>query len=68
MRVLVNRGQQRGTLVVPMLDPPRAGLTKTGQPSSAMSSSTRLRSAMAVAAAVAPSGSGARQSRSRTTT
>ena len=40
-----------GTRIVPMLDPPRAGLTNTGQPSSAISSSTRLRSAMAVAAA-----------------
>ena len=28
-----------------MLEPPRAGLTNTGQPSSAISSSTRLRSA-----------------------
>ena len=41
-----------------MLEPPRAGLTNTGQPSSAISSSTRLRS---------PS-SPRRQSRSRTTT
>ena len=30
-----------------MLDPPRAGLTNSGQPSSAMASSTRLRSASA---------------------
>ena len=34
---------------MPMLDPPRAS-SKTGQPKPAMSSSTRLRSAMAVAA------------------
>ena len=42
-----------------MLEPPRAGLTNTGQPSSAISSRTRLRS---------PSASHRRQSRSRTTT
>ena len=42
-----------------MLDPPRAGLTNTGQPSSAISSSTRLRSA---------AGASGPQSRSRTTT
>ena len=44
------------TRVIPMLEPPRAGLTNTGQPSSAISSRIRLRSATA------------RQSRSRTTT
>ena len=46
------------TREIPMLEPPRAGLTNTGQPSSAISSRTRLRS---------PS-SAERQSRSRTTT
>ena len=44
--------------MIPMLDPPRAGLTNTGQPSSAISSSTRLRS----------SEDADRHSRSRTTT
>ena len=44
---------------VPMLEPPRAGLTNTGQPSSPIASSTRLRSASAAAGP---------QSRSRTTT
>ena len=52
------------TRVVPILDPPRAGLTNTGQPSSAISSSTRLRSWLAAP----PAAAGARQSRSRTTT
>ena len=44
---------------VPIDDPPRAGLTNTGQPSSPISSSTRLRSAVDAAEP---------QSRSRTTT
>src|SRR5215468_5260594 len=46
-----------------MLDPPRAGFTNTGKPSSAIASKTRLRSAAAVPAP----GPGC-QSRSRTTT
>ncbi len=45
------------TREIPMLEPPRAGLTNTGQPSSAISSRTRLRSPSPL-----------RQSRSRTTT
>ena len=48
-----------------MLEPPRAGLTNTGQPSSAISSSTRLRSARPPE--VRPPAP-LRQSRSRTTT
>ncbi len=44
-----------------MLDPPRAGLTNTGQPSSAISSRIRLRSP-------APEPDAERQSRSLTTT
>ncbi len=44
------------TRVIPMLEPPRAGLTNTGQPSSAISSRICLRSAAV------------RHSRSRTTT
>ena len=56
-----------------MLDPPRAGLTNTGQPSSAIASSTRLRSAsagaaVAAAAPAAPLISASGQSRSPTTT
>ena len=52
-----------------MLDPPRAGLTNTGQPSSAIASSTRLRSVSAGAAAAAalPPIPASGQSRSRTT-
>ena len=66
--------------VMPMLEPPRAGLTNSGQPSSPISSSTRLRSFTACgagraepadsagAADCAGSAGRPRQSRSRTTT
>ena len=53
-------------LDVPMLDPPRAGLTNSGQPSSAIASNTRLRSGSA--GDQVPSASSGGQSRSRTTT
>ena len=54
-----SRSAAEATRVIPTLDPPRAGLTNTGKPSSAISSRTRLRS---------PRQPGPDQSRSRTTT
>jgi hypothetical protein len=58
-----------------MLEPPRAGLTNSGQPSSPIASSTRLRSVSAAGAAAGTAASAAGlllsasgQSRSRTTT
>ncbi len=53
-------------LDVPMLDPPRAGLTNSGQPSSVIASSTRLRSGSGATAALSATCGG--QSRSPTTT
>ncbi len=49
-----------------MLDPPRAGLTNSGQPSSVIASSTRLRSGSTASVALSTASGG--QSRSRTTT